>query len=626
MTLGKDHDNWRYGPHWSCVNYAIIDGDRTYVQLEMPEALTDDTDDFGVHPSMLDRAVLLVSERFMRFSLPYSFDGIHIYGSLGSKANAVGKHRMAGQTHVFDARIFDEQGLLAVEVVGYIRREAEEKMASQNPDFARLTTPDNAPFHLSTAEPGNLDTLEMVPLEPRSPGPDQIVIDIACAGLNFRDVLGALGQLDNIEGEHIALGAECSGVVRERGDNVKHFDIGDPVLAMCRQSLASEVTVDVSAVRAMPSDMSFEQAAGIPIPFLTAYYGLNELAQIKAGERVLIHAATGGVGLAAVQIARLVGAEIVATAGREEKRDYLRNIGIEHVFDSRSLDFAAELTELTEGAGVDVILNSLAGEFVPLGLDILAPLGRFVEIGKRDIYADTRIGLAPFKKNIGYFSVDLGVVQHQQPDVFKSLFDDLMDKFYKGTLEPLPVTVFPIQKVSGGFQRMARAEHIGKLVFNINKPQVTQDHPAYQASTLFQFEQRFNKGIPTDLGMETFRRLLSSDLTPSTVIATNFKFDDVSSQMAVLSSTISRARPELDTPYREATTPEEQLLVENWEKFLGVSPVGVDDSFFELGGDSLSAIQIQTIVNSEFNVDLPMDIFLEKPTISGICGALEGLE
>ena len=227
-------------------------------------------------------------------------------------------------------------------------------------------------------------------------------------------------------------------------------------------------------------DLSFEQAASIPIAFVTAYYALHEVARLGHGERVLIHAATGGVGLAAIQVARWLGAEIYATAGSPEKRAYLQALGIQHVMDSRSLSFADEVLALTDGQGVDVVLNSLSGEAIAKSLAVLAPYGRFVEIGKRDIYQNSQIGLWPFQKNLAYFAIDLDRMVRERPAQVGDVLREVLQLIEAGTFTPLPTRVFPVSQVAEAFRLMAQAKHLGKLVIDMKNAEgavVQSAHP-----------------------------------------------------------------------------------------------------------------------------------------------------
>ena len=218
-----------------------------------------------------------------------------------------------------------------------------------------------------------------------------------------------------------------------------------------------------------PPLISFEEAATIPIAFLTAAYALEDLGRLAAEERVLIHSASGGVGLAALQLARRTGALVFATAGTTEKRAYLEGLGVPHVMDSRSLAFADLVMARTEGRGVDVILNSLAGEAIPRGLAILSDHGRFLEIGKRDIYQNAKVGLAPFRRNLSLFAIDLDRMIRERPVVLGALLRRLAEDVRKGALSPLPHQVVPVSEITTAFRAMQQGRHIGKIVVSMRR-------------------------------------------------------------------------------------------------------------------------------------------------------------
>ncbi len=188
------------------------------------------------------------------------------------------------------------------------------------------------------------------------------------------------------------------------------------------------------------------------------------MARLAEGERVLIHSATGGTGLAAIAVARYLGVEVLATAGNDEKRGYLRGMGVRHVMDSRSLDFGGQAREATGGEGVDVVLNSLSGAAIRAGLEALRPFGRFVELGVRDILAYTSLGLGPFRHTVTFSSVDLIQLQQDRPSAFQDLLGEVMDLFAAGHLPVLPHREFPLAQATEAFRLMAGAGHIGKLV------------------------------------------------------------------------------------------------------------------------------------------------------------------
>src|SRR5262249_27649416 len=218
------------------------------------------------------------------------------------------------------------------------------------------------------------------------------------------------------------------------------------------------------AVGALPDGMSAEAASTIPVAFLTAYYGLVHLGRLGQGQTVLIHGGAGAVGLAAIQIARHLGATVIATAGSEEKRAFLRSYGGDLVCNSRTLSFADEVAEFTAGKGIDVVLNSLAGEAMVRSVDCLRPFGRFVELGKRDFYANTHLGLRPLRRNLSYFAVDIDQLIVEHKELARRLFEQIMRLFAEGELVALPHRVFEGGRADEAFRLMQRSGHIGKIV------------------------------------------------------------------------------------------------------------------------------------------------------------------
>jgi len=320
--------------------------------------------------------------------------------------------------------------------------------------------------------PGPFQNLQWKRKKSAKPGPGEVTIQGKAAGLNFRDVMYAMGLLPDeaLEGGFAGqtLGMELSGVVKEIGPEVEDFQPGDEVIAFAPASFSSETVTSVGAVIPKPPELSFAAAATIPAAFYTAYHALIELAQIQPGERVLIHGAAGGVGIAAIQIATHAGAKIFATAGNEDKRDFVRLLGADHVFNSRNLEFADDIMRVTCGEGIDVVLNSLAGEAVSKNLEILRPFGRLLELGKRDFYENNRIGLRPFRHNIRYFVVDADQVMALRPDMAARGFRELLELFRQRALYPLPLTVFPASEAAEAFRFMQHSSQTGKVVLDLS--------------------------------------------------------------------------------------------------------------------------------------------------------------
>nr|AYM54554.1 short-chain dehydrogenase/reductase SDR [Racemicystis crocea] len=334
----------------------------------------------------------------------------------------------------------------------------------------RLEPAAGRPFRLDIEKPGVLERLALREVQRRPPGPGEVEIEIEAAGLNFIDVMKAMGIYPGLQPGPVPLGGECAGRIVALGEGVTDLAIGEEVIALAPSAFASHATTAARFVVPKPAHLRFEQAATIATVFMTVWYAFIHLGRARRGERVLIHAATGGTGLAAVQVARTLGLEIFATAGSEEKRAYLRAMGIEHVMDSRSLAFADEIMKVTKGRGVDLVLNSLTGEALVKSLEVLAPYGRFLEMGKRDIYDNARLGLLPFKKSLSYSSIDLVGMSVERPELFASLLREVTQRFEEGAFEPLPVKVFSASEAEEAFRFMAQAKHIGKIAISMKDP------------------------------------------------------------------------------------------------------------------------------------------------------------
>ena len=322
-------------------------------------------------------------------------------------------------------------------------------------------------------DPGNLDGLSWSKAPRRKPGPDEVEIETRAIGLNFRDVMFALGYLpgealeDGFSGPH--LGLECAGRVVARGSAVEGLQVGDEVMALAGACFSSHVTAPHYAVFPKPAHWSFQEAATAPVAFFTAYYALKHLAQLGFAEKVLVHGGAGGVGLAAFQVAGHLGAEVFATAGTREKRDFLRMLGVRHVFDSRSLSFEQEILEVTGGQGVDAVLNCLAGESLIKSLGLLKPFGRFLELGKRDILSDSALRMRLLRQNISVFTIDIDQIMLFKPELGRDIFAQILDLCSRKVFQPLPHKVYPRACTSEAFKVMQQSRHMGKIVINCDE-------------------------------------------------------------------------------------------------------------------------------------------------------------
>lgn len=312
---------------------------------------------------------------------------------------------------------------------------------------------------LQISERGTLDKLTLVDETRRTPSAGEVEIAVRAAGLNFRDVLNVLGMYPGDPGP---LGSECSGVVTAVGAGVTDLAVGDAVVAFASDSFSTHAIAEASLTLRLPDALGFEAAASLPNAYVTAAWALRAVANVRPGQCVLVHAAMGGVGLAAMRLARAAGATVIATAGSTEKRERALGEGASHAFDSRSVSFADDVLRVTQGRGVDVVVNSLAGDLVAAGMRVVVDGGCFVEIGKNGIWtAEDAAVRAP---HVRYVVVDLGVEIQRDVHAVRRLFAGLVDDVAAGRLAPLPIERFALEDAQAAFRHMAMARHVGKIV------------------------------------------------------------------------------------------------------------------------------------------------------------------
>ncbi|GLX08181.1 type I polyketide synthase [Microbispora sp. NBRC 16548] len=327
-------------------------------------------------------------------------------------------------------------------------------------------------YRLKVCDPGLSYTLAWEEIPMPQPAPDEVVVEVRAIGLNYRDVMRAVNLLpteavEAVFGGH-ELGLECAGIVTAVGAAVTGTRPGDRVMAAGPVGFASYAKVKAWAAVTLPEGMTFTEAATMPMAFSTAHHSLGYCARVKAGETVLIHGGAGGVGLAALQYARHHGARVIATAGTAAKRDLLLAMGADHVLDSRSLRFAEQVKELTGDRGVDIVLNSLAGEAINRGVECLRHGGRFIELGKRDIYQNRSLLLRPFSDNIAFYGVDVGTLMWKAPELMADSTAQAAPLYHSGRFRPLPHTVYPAARVADAFAMMRHSRHIGKVVVSFD--------------------------------------------------------------------------------------------------------------------------------------------------------------
>ncbi|GAB1538963.1 hypothetical protein NUACC21_16280 [Scytonema sp. NUACC21] len=648
-----------FGSRWNNFKEVEFGTNQGFAILELSSEFATDLNSYKLHPALLDNAIGFLSLKEEGAYLPFSYKRLKFRESLPAKVYSyiryTENHQTQNNTLKFNITIMDDQGRGLVEIEEYTLRKVE---SDASPTQQKSSVPESQNLCLQISSPGILETMTFQRGLRQQPNPGEVEIEVSATGLNFKEVLLALGMLPVPSDVDLKFGLECAGKIVALGEGVEGFEIGDEVIALGDGCFSRFLTTSALSVAPKPKHLSLSEAATIPVAFTTAYYSLIKLGRLTQGDRVLIHAAAGGVGLAAVQIAQWVGAEIFATAGNPEKRAFLHSMGIEHVFDSRSLGFANEVMQRTHGRGMDVVLNSLAGEFMTKSLETLAPYGRFLEIGKRDILNNSQLGLKVFAKCLSFFAIN---VDRQLPN-FSDLWREVVQHFHDGDFNSLPHQIFPMNSVVRAFEYMARAKHIGKIIVSVqnqdflstqivtegagDQQRITTAFPdsrafvsgglsgktttpanAYQRQLLLQ-------GLVPKEGVEAFSRILGttfSQVLVSTHDLVPVKLDQTYSSpnsLEAIQETIQKdnfskptyPRPQLSNAYVAPRNEIEQKISIIWQELLGREQVGVHDNFFELGGDSLLLVQVRSKLQVALNCDISTGDLFEYPTISTLTG------
>ncbi|MGW3831671.1 beta-ketoacyl synthase N-terminal-like domain-containing protein [Streptomyces microflavus] len=577
-----------FGPRWANVRRAVRTGpDELILEAELPEPYRGDLGRYGVHPALLDTAAgSLIGHVSDRPHLPMSYEHITVHRPMPARIRSHIVRRSPGQDSsvLFDVHVQDEHGDPVLELSGYSLRavdpgELAASFSAGGPAANRS---------LVSADIGDLAALRLAETDLPEPGPGEVRVQVLATGLNFKEVLIATGMLEP-GGPGFRFGLECAGVVGAVGEGVTGLRVGDPVLALGSDCFADHVVVRAALTAPIPAGLTFAQAASVPVAFTTAYDCLRNLAALQAGERVLVHAVTGGVGLAAAQLARHLGAEVFGTAGSQAKRDFALAQGVSTVMDSRSLSFEHETIA---AGGVDVVLNSLAGDFIPAGLRTLRERGRFVELGRRDIVAGSLLDLSLFSTGrtfSAYYPEDEAALD--------SAFGEVAALLHSGAVQPLPVRAFDLAEVQEAFTYMSRAQHIGKVVVC---------RPGAQEQAVRTGEDD-TEGITAASGTAAFHAALAVGGSHLLASARSFAAADDTLIVAehVLrnaESALAHTRPELGYDFAPLEGATEERLGPIWAGVLSIEAVGREDRFLDLGGDSLYATQVVARIRAEFGV------------------------
>ena len=382
---------------------------------------------------------------------------------------AFGQHR--GKLVAEETEYYEKGGILYIARIvksdpnkdTYIFRET----GPRKPELQSFNQPDRL-LKLEISQPGLLDSIRFIDdKSAQQPlAPDEVEIQVRASGMNFKDVMIGLGQIPFYH----QIGLECGGIINAVGAEIQCFRPGDRVCALTKGAYGHHVRTHADLVTKIPSDTSFVDAASIPVIFCTAFHALFDIGKLQKGESILIHAAAGGVGQACIMLAQHIGADIYVTVGTPEKSKLMQDsyrLSKERIFSSRDTSFKEMLMHFTGQKGVDVVINSTAGEMLQQSFQCLAPLGRFVEIGKRDLVQNSNLEMGVFENAATFSAVDLGILSERKPGAFKQILGGVMDFLRRKVIRPVsPITVFPISEITHALRMMQGGKHVGKVVID----------------------------------------------------------------------------------------------------------------------------------------------------------------
>ncbi|KAH0497490.1 hypothetical protein TgHK011_004790 [Trichoderma gracile] len=457
----------------------------------------------------------------------------------------------------------------------------------------------------------------------------EVEIKVACTGMNFKDVVIAMGQVASPY-----LGVECSGVISRIGAHVRSLKVGDRVCAMSLGAYSTYTRCLETSAAAIPDNMSFEVAASIPVVYCTAYYGIVDLARLEHGERILIHAATGGVGQAAIQLAQMIGAEIYATVGSADKKQLLmETYGIpeDRIFYSRDTSFGPAIREATGGRGVDVVINSLAGDLLRETWECLAPFGRFIELGKRDITKNTRLEMAKLEFNCTFSSVDLTLVAAERPKIMERTFASVMRLLENKTINPIgPITSVSIQGVEAALRKLQSGKTTGKLVVtHSGHSQVRATHPAPRSDILECDATYLIIGGTGGLGRSITRRMVRRGARHIILLSRSGKVTDDVSKLMKESRKLGASIYVVpcDVADAESVRALVQELQDDMPPIRGIIHAAMvlrDVLFEKMTFDDYQAV-VRSKISGAWNfhtalIDTPLQFFIVLSSVAGIVG------
>ncbi|MDX7986041.1 acyltransferase domain-containing protein [Xenorhabdus sp. 12] len=609
-----------FGPRWHNVISVdqIISAEQTgsheiLNQLQLPLVYQGEAQANGLHVALLDTATLIASPENddVQFA-PVSIGGFMQFAPMCDQVKSHVQVQDIGTNKLLQVNIYSQTNTLLVAISDLLLVDASAVLQDQSP---AETAPVHHVMRLQHSETGNADFSFVSQLEARkTPGPLEVEIQVKAAGLNFKDVLIALGVLPAPIDPTMTFGQEAAGVVTQIGRDVTGIQVGDRVMCAGHSCLAEHVVMPQHVVAPIPSILGFQQAAGIPVAFTTAWIALKHTANLKAGQRILIHSAAGGVGMAAMQMALYLGAEVWVTAGSEEKRRLLLGMGAKGAANSRTREFGDVFRRELGERPFDVILNALAGELLEESVSLLAPQGRFLELGLRDILQNWQLGLSIFAEGGSFHAVQAGA----EHPAYQEAWSEVSALLAQEVLKPLPTKIYPANEISGAFQYMAQGKHIGKIVIamderneersfveklraeglsNAEGTQIAMAMAAlvHQTSLPYVAVSKLPIGSVLEKQRHTQQMLFSNN---STLHAPNATNDGIQQSL-------------------KGANAEELLksLRSMLADFLGMDGLDVDASFFSLGATSLDLIQFAKRLEQRLERDIPVTLLFKAASL-----------
>ncbi|OTA15277.1 putative polyketide synthase [Xenorhabdus vietnamensis] len=625
-----------FGPRWQ--NVVSVDQtahDEVLNLLQLPVAYLGEAETSGLHIALLDTATLIASpeDEDVQFA-PVSIGGFTQFAPMCDRVKSHVQIQEIGTNRLLQVNIYSEAGnllvtmddLLLVDAATALASQAESMQGAGETEIEQSDAELHRVMRLHNDESGGANFAFISRLETRKElGPLDVEIQVKAAGINFKDVLIALGVLPAPVDPTMTFGQEAAGIVTRIGQEVTDIRVGERVMCAGHSCLAEHVVMPQHVVASIPHTLGFQQAAGIPVAFTTAWIALKHAANLKKGQRILIHSAAGGVGMAAMQIALYLGAQVWVTAGSEEKRQLLINMGAQGAANSRTREFGDVFRHELGDRPFDVILNALAGELLEESISLLAPQGRFLELGLRDILQNWQLGLAIFAEGGSFHAVQAGA----EHPAYQEAWSEITALFAQEILKPLPTKVYPAKEISEAFQYMAQGKHIGKIVIameerskalsfveklqaeGLSNAEGTQIAMA-MAALVHQIPLPYVAVSKLPIGSVLEKQLHTQQMLFSTGSALNMS----NTASDIVNSSLKGANAE-DLL---------QAMRSMLEGFLGIEGLDVDASFFTLGATSLDLIQFAKRLEQRLERDIPVALLFKAASLRELSKELAPLQ